>query len=907
MSRCHVLVLASMLFASTSAGLVQQPPIKKGPDGFPIPYNSGTEKNLSPPKSAAEVAATIKLPPGFKATAYAGEPDVRNPIAMAWDGKGRLWVAENYTFAESAIRWDLNLSDRIVIFDDPHGTGHFTERKVFYDKLKKLTSVEVGHGGVWALCPPQLLFIPDRDGDGVPDGRPEVVLDGFTVSATHHTLANGLRFGLDGWLYGRCGHSNPGELGRPGTPAAERIPLRGSIWRYHPIKKVVEVVSHGSTNSWGHDWDENGEMFFVNTVTGHFFHSIPGAHFTRNSKDPNPRAYELIPIHADHTIFMKGGNKGGSGNGHACVGMTVYLGDNWPDEYRGRVLTLNLFGHRVNQEVLERAGSGYVAHAGPDMVLIPDPWFRGLDIRYGPDGGVYILDWSDTGDYHDRSGVHRDSGRIYKITYGDAKPSTVGDLHTLSIEQLVALHSHRNEWFPRQARDELITRMLDGRGVGKAKELLRALFDKEKDGPMKLRALWTLYGLGAADDQFLLALLRDPNEHLRVWGVRMLTDFWPLDNVMSKRPAASVAGPEITPAPVVMDELVRLAKDDPSGLVRLSLASTLQRLPVAQRPKLAAALVSHTEDAKDHNLPLLIWYGLIPLANSDSGALASIAGTCEIPQTRTYITRRLAEELDKNIIPVNGLLHTALQKSDAFQSDILDGLAQGLKGVRKSAKPPVWDSFASKVSQSSNVALRNKVRDLSVILGDARALVEARKAVVDKGLDMEARKSALQAIIDTRPDDLRELCESLLAVVSLNAVAARGLATFDDPAIGAALVKSYPGFAPADRPHLIAVLTVRPVFAQALLSAVEEKKIPRADVTAFDAAQIRSLNNAALKQEAQRRLGRVAGHLGGEAAANPEIERAAERGSASQGRQEPGPAPLHQGLRHLSQTPWGRG
>src|SRR5579862_1147710 len=257
MSPRIILALVAVFFMFGSVGLVQQP--TKEPDGFPKPYNSGTEKNSSPPKSAAEVAATIQLPLGFKATAFAGEPDVRNPLALAWDGKGRLWVAENYTYAESAKKWDLNLSDRIVIFEDPKGTGHFTGRKVFYDKLKRLTSVAVGRGGVWVMCPPQLLFIPDRDSDDVPDGPPEVVLDGFTVSSTHHTLANGLRFGPDGWLYGRCGHSNPGEIGRPGTPAAERIPLRGSIWRYHPIKKVVEVVSHGSTNSWGHDWNDHGE------------------------------------------------------------------------------------------------------------------------------------------------------------------------------------------------------------------------------------------------------------------------------------------------------------------------------------------------------------------------------------------------------------------------------------------------------------------------------------------------------------------------------------------------------------------------------------------------------------------------------------------------------------------------
>src|SRR6202021_118786 len=114
--------------------------------------------------------SVVRSPGGFHVPVFAAEPDVRNPIAMAWDARGRLWVAENYTYAERSLRFDLHLRDRILIFEDKDGDGHFDSRKVFSDELQKLTSVEVGLGGVWALCPPQLLFIPDKNGGGVPDG-----------------------------------------------------------------------------------------------------------------------------------------------------------------------------------------------------------------------------------------------------------------------------------------------------------------------------------------------------------------------------------------------------------------------------------------------------------------------------------------------------------------------------------------------------------------------------------------------------------------------------------------------------------------------------------------------------------------------------------------------------------------
>src|SRR5258706_14317930 len=135
---------------------------------FPTPYTSELDK--SRPMSAVEPAAKMKLPPGFKATVFAAEPDVQNPIAMAWDPRGRLWVAENYTYAESGKKFDLNLRDRILIFEDTNGDGRFDTRKMFTDELQMLTSIEIGHGGVWVMCPPQLLFFPDADHNDVPDG-----------------------------------------------------------------------------------------------------------------------------------------------------------------------------------------------------------------------------------------------------------------------------------------------------------------------------------------------------------------------------------------------------------------------------------------------------------------------------------------------------------------------------------------------------------------------------------------------------------------------------------------------------------------------------------------------------------------------------------------------------------------
>lgn len=821
---------------------------------FPAPYD--TERDPSRPLPPLEAAERMQLPPGFKATVFASEPDVQNPIALAWDARGRLWVAENYTYAERPLKFDLHLRDRILIFEDTDGDGHFDKRTVFTDDVQMLTSLAIGFGGVWVTCPPRVLFIPDRDGDDRPDAPASTVLDGFAVAPeNYHTFANGLRFGPDGWLYGRCGASSAGEIGVPGTPPEERLPLRGTLWRYHPQRKSVEVLSSGTTNPWGHDWDEHGELFFINTVNGHLWHHFAGAHYMRpHTIDPNPRVYGLIDQHADHWHFdtthdwsqSRDGAANAFGGGHAHAGMMIYLGDNWPDEYRGRLFTLNLHGRRANQELLERKGSGYIGRHGPDFMIAADPWFRGMEMSYGPDGGVYVLDWSDAGECHESTGVHRRSGRIYKIVHGASSSPEFPDLRQASVEALAGLLSHRNEWFARQARLELNARALDGRGTGGAPARLLRTF-AQSEGTTSLQALWTLYGMGATSRAFLAAQLSHRDEHIRAWAIRLLTDSWPLDTVMSQRPRGR---PEASREDLsVVPELCQLGRNDPSGLIRLVLASTLQRLPVELRAELACALVSRKEDAQDHNLPLLIWYGLIPLGGAEPGALVRIAEECQLPLTRRCISRRLTEDVEKNSGPLNELLSWLEERADEpLRMDVLSGMAEALKGWRQARKPAAWDALVASLANTTNSVIREQARELSVVFGDGRALDDLKTIVRDEHADLVLRKTALQTLIENRPPDLRRICEPLLRVQFLNPVAARGLSTFNDADVGGLLVNAYRSFHPSERPQLIAALVSRRAFAKELLEAIGEGRIPRQELSAFHARQIESYQDEALNE-----------------------------------------------------------
>ena len=174
-----------------------------------------------------DVAATrMKVPEGFRVSLVAAEPALTQPIALAIDDAGRLWVAEAHAYPRR--RTEGQGKDRILVFEDTTGDGRFDRRSVFAEKLNLVSGLEVGFGGVWVGAAPYLLFIPDADRDLVADGEPEVVLDGFGYQDTHETL-NAFIWGPDGWLYGCHGVFTHSRVGRPGTPDAERVPINAGV------------------------------------------------------------------------------------------------------------------------------------------------------------------------------------------------------------------------------------------------------------------------------------------------------------------------------------------------------------------------------------------------------------------------------------------------------------------------------------------------------------------------------------------------------------------------------------------------------------------------------------------------------------------------------------------------------
>ena len=603
------------------------------------------------PELAAKEAT---LPPGFKMHVSAAEPDVQQPIAFCLDDRGRVWVAEGFTYPTRAPEGEGK--DRILVFEDTDGDHQFDKRTVFMEGLNLVSGMEVGFGGVWIGAAPELMFIPVNDWDNPqPAGKPTTLLDGWDYTRDTHETLNTFSWGPDGWLYGVHGVFCPSFVGKPGTPMDERQRVDAAIWRYHPIKKEFEVFAEGTSNPWGLDFNEYGHAFIEACVIPHFWHIIQGARYQRQGGQHyattieerkrvqkhlppnapqylNPFIYDDIKTHGDHLHYA--GNKGphaannrsdSAGGGHAHSGLMIYQGDSWPAEYRGKAFMNNIHGQRLNMDIPTRNGSGYVGKHGPDFLNFNDSWSQVLNMLSDQDGSVFMIDWYDANQcHHNRYDGHdRSNGRIYKVVYND-QPVTRVNLHALNDDALARLQLHPNEFRAKHARRILQERASIKKIATSALRELHAMAVDAKETSVRLRALWTLHVTGGLGELEAMAL-QSSDEHVRSWGIQLTME----DGKTSEKQ---------------LRQFEKMAAFDESPLVRLYLASAVQRLPVGSRFTMLQGLVSHAEDATDHNLPLMYWYAMEPVVGSDPSAGLRLLAECKIPILRQYIARRMTTE-----------------------------------------------------------------------------------------------------------------------------------------------------------------------------------------------------------------------------------------------------------------------
>jgi len=760
---------------------------------------------------------SMTLQKGFSANVYASEPMITQPMAFCWDDRGRMWVAENRDYESRQKGFANNGESRILILEDTDNDGVADSRKVFLEGIPFPAAIATGMGGLWLGAPPHLLYVPDADDDDKADYDDiEIRLTGWGIRDRHETL-NSFRWGPDGWLYGCQGYATPSKVGKPAKDArlyhhkesfpkeiqfdGEATDINGGIWRYHPIKDVFEVVAHGFSNPWGLDFDAHGQQFITACVIPHLWHVIPGGIYHRQGgRHFNPHVYSDIRTIADHRHRSAHG------------GARIYQSDAFPPKYRGRIFMANIHEHAVLSDILMPKGSGYVGQHGDDFALANNAQWIGFSVEVGPKGDLYVLDWHDA-DICGTDVLNKETGRIFRYSPKQSLAQQFEhretDLSTLSDNQLARLQLVDSDWHARRARTILQHRASLAQINTGTVTALKALLHAQAPPVLRLRALWTLHVIGELQPEELTRLLNDHEQWIRAWAIQLLCE-------------------DFSPPEAALKQFTRMAGLDPSPVVRLFLASAMQRIPDKSAWDIAERLAMHAQDNEDHNLPKMIWFGLEPLVPADPQRALALAQSSEIRLISRHVARRLVDADQLDAVAAAARLQTAPQLN------ILLGIRDGLEGrydVEAAADwKDIYTSIRSQGGEHSKIALQ-----LSQQFGDTVAAQTLLTTLQDRSASLNDRLDALNGLTGQKRPEVKPVLRQLLHDDDLRKHAIRSMAAFDDQSLTDALLKGYSSLNTAEKMEAVHTLASRPDSGWKLTMAIRDGSIPRRDIPAWTA------------------------------------------------------------------------
>ncbi len=785
-----------------------------------VAQREGREAEFLTPEKAVE---SMTLKKGFRANVFASEPMITQPMAFCWDDRGRLWIAENRDYESRGKGFSNDGNSRILILEDTDRDGVADARKVFLEGVPFPAAIAVGMGGLWLGAPPNLLFVPDRNADDVADMDDlEVRLTGWGIRDRHETL-NSFQWGPDGWLYGCQGFATPSQVGKPKNggkvfQGGEEFPndfefdgdpveINGGVWRYHPTKDRFEVVSHGFSNPWGLDYDSRGQLFITACVIPHLWHVIPGGIYHRQGgQHYNKHVYSDLRTIADHRHRSAHG------------GARVYLSDAFPAQYKDQIFMANIHEHAVLTDILEPSGSGFIGRHGEDFALANNAQWIGFSVEIGPDGNVYVLDWHDA-DICGKDVLQKETGRVFRFAPDKSNaqdfPNRYADLKRLSDLDLTKLQTVESAWHARRARLILQHRAATGEVDIKAIDSLRELFVSSPEQSIRLRAMWGLHVMNRFGPAALNHALEDANEYIRAWAIQLLCQD-------GQPPAATI------------DTFATLAQSDSSPVVRLYLASAAQRLDVSASWPILEALAAHGEDADDHNLPKMIWFGLEPLVMGDVQRSLRLAGSSQIPMLTRHIARRVGD--DEEFAPLVAAIGSATNSD--VQTNLLLGLRDSVEGRFDMDSPAGWGSVYPKLravgGETARIALQ-----LSGQFGDSVAAAAMLATLLDDKADTADRVQSLTGLAGRKRAELKLHLMSLMADDDLRREAIRAIGAFDDQSLAKQLLVRYPKLSAEDKLEVVHSLSSRSGYANELTNAMERGELPKSDVPAYIARTLR--------------------------------------------------------------------
>jgi putative membrane-bound dehydrogenase-like protein len=812
--------------------------------------------------SPAAAIEHMTTPPGFLVRLVASEPEVRQPILVKCDDRGRLWVIQYLQYPNPAgltrvkvDRWSRTVydrvpeppprgpkgTDRITILEDTDGDGRADRFKDFVSDLNLCTGLEFGHGGVYVLQVPYLLLYPDRDRDDVPDGDPEVLLEGFGMEDAQ-SLANHLTWGPDGWLYGVNGSTT--------TCHIRGIEFQQGCWRYHPVTRDFELFCEGGGNTFGLTFDERGELYY-STNGGPLVHAVQGGYFYKNfgKHGPlhNPYAYGFFPELTRDSV-----------PGGPPTGGTIYLGDSFPAEFRGAFIAGNFLGHGCSWWTVEPAATTVQARYRGELLAANDTWFGATDMCLAPDGSMFVCDFHDQRTAHPDPDANWDltNGRVYKIVAEGTRPIEPFDLSRRSSDQLVDLLTHRNQWFADRAR-VLLAQRRDPTVVPRLRAMALALSHEDES----LEGLWALHASAGLDDATAVRLLLHGSAAVRGWTVRLLCDRREVSPEMAAR-------------------LVELSQAEPDSSVRRQLAASARRLPAADGWPIIERILNRDLDAADPRIPLLCWWAIESWAIDHAEPLLACFTSPQAWDTpskhgqihrlaRRYAAAGTAAGYDACLRLIEAAptahrdpMHQALALGLAERSTGLGAVADGGLYARFESATPIGSAGTDETA-AAHEPLTEPL--LSYIAGQWRlqptdplwaglvlrgGVAEAYPSLLSVVATDATAAPVRAALLDVFAEFAQPGCVPVLLPLigsgqpaEIQSAALRVLGRFADEGIATRLLEQYPQMDEALRGQVRDVLLSRPGSAHAFLAAV--------DAGAIDAREtpVEQLRRVALHQD----------------------------------------------------------
>ena len=774
-------------------------------------------KRLSP----ADAFALLETDDDVVVEQLLHEPQVAQPTHLSFDARGRMWVSQyrQYPYPEgvkmlSRDQYYRSKYDRVPpapphhdhgkdivsVHEDSDGDGHYDRHTNVLEGLNMANAALRGWGGIWVMHTPYLLFYPDADGDDVPDRSPEVRLQGFGLEDTH-SVANGLVWGPDGWLYGGQGSTTISRITRPDVDPKDATGVYNEgchVWRYHPRTKEFELFADGGGNIFGLSFDGEGRLFIGhNGGSTRGWHLIQGGQYLKQGKNPgkfgpppNPYTFGELPMIRSTNPIPR------------FSSMSVVVGGTaLPERLRDGFLCVDPLHHHLVAAERRLLGSSFETTDIGFPLRTEEVTFRPVYLKNAPDGSIVIADFCEEYIAHGQNyqgQIDPTTGRIYRLRGKEESLEIDIDLEAKTNEELVGILSHANLWH-RQTAARLLGQRTDAAIIP---DLIAELQNPALHPAVD--ALWAIHQMGSLSEDVAILALKHPVPAVRSWAIRLLGDSRTLPDHF-------------------FATLTSKAASEENAAVRCQILSTAGRLPVDQGLQLIQETRLPPSDVDDPFIPLMLWFVVESHCAEHADQVIAMFEHDDLwsrPVFKQHLIQRLMRRFAEagtraDFLRCAKLLELA--PNEEAKAALLTGFEKAFEG----RIPPQLPDKLIAATGSGSLSMRIRQGDGDAIAHGLELLTKPQPERLD------AIRAFGTRVVVAAKEQLLTIATGATNITHRRA-ALGSLQIYQDPSIAKVLAESYPTQPNALRSSILNLLVSRRAWAAELVNSTS---IPESDFT----------------------------------------------------------------------------